>query len=379
MSREPDVTYPPAQAVSPPGPARRALPFDGGPDPVETAQSDAIDRIAAGAQARDRIPVFPHDAFAELARAGLLGVKVPAAGSSIPFADELRLVRDVSRADSSVGRILDGHFNAVERLTLACPDTLDADERAEIAEGTLILGVWGADPGPGEGEPAFLRSDSLHGVKTFCSGAGGVRRALVLARDGTAQSRLVYVDVSDERVVIDRSWFRGAGMRASESHRVIFDGVPVRAVLGGPGEIMREPWFSRDAIRTTATWAGIAAGIVAAAFSVLRERGEPGELIALSVGRMRVALATIERWLAYAGDRAETELPLAGIAIEARWAIAGACREISEQAALACGSRPLATGDALARGRRDLDLFLLQHRLEPLLARHGARTLTEGP
>ena len=348
-----------------------------------SSQADAIDRIAAGAEARDEAPAFPHDAIAELSRSGVLAAKSPAAGNPITFSDELRLVRDVSRADGSVGRILDGHFNAVERLTLACPDTLGPDERAEISGGSLLLGVWGADPGQGEGEPAVLRVDrgtlSLHGVKTFCSGAGGVQRALVLARDEEGQQRLVYVDVSGDGVAIDRSWFRGLGLRAAESHRVVFAGVPVRAVLGGPGEMLRDPWFSRDAVRTSATWAGIAASIVAAAFSVLRQRGEPSELVSLSAGRLRVALATIERWLSFAGDSAETDTRLAEVAIDARWAIAAACREISEQAALVCGSRPLAVGGALSRGRRDLDLFLLQHRLEPLLARSGAITLAEGP
>jgi len=347
------------------------------------SRAEVIERIAMGADARDDAAVFPHDAIAELARAGLLAVKLPAEGQPIAFADELRLVRDVSRADGSVGRILDGHFNAVERLTLACPDTLDLYERAEISRGALLLGVWGADPGRDEGAPAELHGDNgvvrLHGVKTFCSGAGGVQRALVVARDETGQRCLVYVDVSGNDVAVDRDWFRGAGLRASESHRVTFAGVPVRAVLGGPGEMLREPWFSRDAIRTSATWAGIASSVVAAALSLLRERGDVGELVALSAGRMLVALATIERWLLYAGEAAEMQAPLAGVAIETRWAIREACREISEQAALACGSRPLAVGGALSRGRRDLDLFLLQHRLEPLLVRHGADALSAGP
>jgi alkylation response protein AidB-like acyl-CoA dehydrogenase len=348
-----------------------------------SALSGALGRIAAAADATDRAPAFPHEAIRELARSGVLGATVPHGARAIPFVDELRLVREVSRADGSVGRILDGHFNAVERLTLACPGTLAEDERSEIAAGALLLGVWGADPAPGEGEPAELRSDSaglrVYGVKTFCSGAGGVERALVLARDEAEQRRLVYVDVSGDGVSIDRNWFGGAGLRASESHRVVFSGAPVRGVLGGPGELLREPWFSRDAIRTSATWAGIASGVVAAAFSVLRQRADLGEVVALSAGRMRVALGTTEHWLRHVGALADTESPLAGAAIQARWAIAAACREICEQAALACGSRPLAVGGALSRGRRDLDLFLLQHRLEPLLARYGASAVTEGP
>ena len=44
-----------------------------------------------------------------------------------------------------------------------------------------------------------------------------------------------------------------------------------------------------------------------------------------------------------------------------------------------CGSRALVGGGALDRARRDLDLFLLQHRLDPKLVEIGARTLAEGP
>lgn len=355
----------------------------------------ALALIADGADELDDRPAFPAAAFAALAGAGVLGLTLPdAGGRRIPFADELRVLAAVARADGSVGRILDGHLNAVERLCLTAPGTLGPAEQAAVARGELLLGVWGADPAPGEGAPATLSRGPaggtvLHGVKTFCSGAGGLGGALVVAGDDEGRRRLAYALLTDG-VSIDRSWYRAAGLRASESHRVSFDGTPVAAVLGGGGEILREPWFSRDAIRTSATWAGIAGGVVDAAFSLLAARGEPGETTALAVGRMLVARGSIERWIEHAAERAEAALvaedpavdaarvgaaALAATAIEARWAIAAAAREIAAEAALACGARPLATGGALSRGRRDLDLFLLQHRLEPLLARHGAAVL----
>ncbi len=137
----------------------------------------ALDRVAAGADELDRAPEFPHAAFAALADAGVLGATLPGSdGGRMSFADELALVWQVARADGSVGRILDGHFNAVERLCVARPGTLDEDERAALSGGAMLLGVWGADPGPGEGEPARLVRDrgatSLEGVKTFLLGGG---------------------------------------------------------------------------------------------------------------------------------------------------------------------------------------------------------------
>jgi hypothetical protein len=72
----------------------------------------------------------------------------------------------------------------------------------------------------------------------------------------------------------------------------------------------------------------------------------------------------------------DAEAPdLAEIALFGRHEIAESCRRLLHEAAAACGSRPFAHGSDLDRARRDLELFLLQHRLDPLLARAGHRTL----
>ena len=96
-------------------------------------------------------------------------------------------------------------------------------------------------------------------------------------------------------------------MRASESHRVRFHGAPVLAVLGEPGELGREPWFSRDAIRTAAAWAGMADAAADGALADLAARGEPDDLRALGAGRIVAARATIDRWLEHAAARADAE------------------------------------------------------------------------
>jgi hypothetical protein len=66
---------------------------------------------------------------------------------------------------------------------------------------------------------------------------------------------------------------------------------------------------------------------------------------------------------------------LAEIALHARAGIAQASHTILAEAERACGSHPFATGGRLDRARRDLELFLLQHRLDPGLAASGARAL----
>ncbi len=128
-----------------------------------------------------------------LAPTGALAIPVPdpigRQGRRASFAEEWRVLRAVAGADGSVGRILDGHFNGVERVSLLAPEPLRSRELEAIAAGKLLLGVWGADPIPGEGEPARLVQEeggaTLIGVKTFCSGATGLDRALVLVRGPT--------------------------------------------------------------------------------------------------------------------------------------------------------------------------------------------------
>jgi alkylation response protein AidB-like acyl-CoA dehydrogenase len=356
---------------------------------VDLTLQNVVARISAGAAERDAHPSFPDIAFRRLALSGGLAMPAPDPvgehGRRSSFADEWRLLRAVARADGSVGRILDGHFNGVERLSLLAPEPLRSAELGAVAAGELRLGVWGADPIPGEGEPARLadgpEGPTLSGVKTFCSGSTGLDRALVLVRgDAPGPPLLAYVDLSSG-VKIDTSWFKGAGMRASESHRVVFDCAPVLAVLGEPGELLREPYFSRDAVRTAVTWAGIADTAVDAALDVLSAKSgskEPDELVSLAAGKMLTAQGTIDRWLAHAAELAdENPADLPEISTQLRQAVASSCREILDEAARAVGSHPFAVSGPLDRARRDLELFLLQHRLEPALVRRGRQAISD--
>jgi len=348
--------------------------------------TEALMRISKRARALDGAPRFPAENLEDLRAAGLLQLSADRSKSSL--SEEIAQVRAVAGADASTARIFDGHLNGVERLALSAPRELREAELAGVASGELVLGVWGADPAPGEGQPAQVLSNGngslvCRGVKAFCSGAGGVQRALVVVREGSASlppvpagaRRLAYIDTG-EGVMVDRGWYRASGLRASESHRVEFTDAPVLALLGGEDELGRQPFFARDGVRTAATWAGIADGILQAARTALAER-EPDEHQARALGKMRVAQATIDRWLEHAGRGLEDENveDPAGLATECRAAITDASRVIAAQAARACGSRALIAGDALDRGRRDLDLFLLQHRLDPQLAKLGRATL----
>jgi alkylation response protein AidB-like acyl-CoA dehydrogenase len=340
-----------------------------------TDLEEALAQLAMNAGALDASPRFPGESFAILTSAGV--PQLAADRAHCGLAREIALVRRVAAVDGSVARILDGHFNGVERLSLLAPGELRELELREVERGAL-LGVWGADPVGSEGSPARIETaydagPVLRGVKTFCSGAGGVQRALVVARTRDGTRRLAYIDATIG-LALDRDWYRASGLRASESHRVEFRDTPVLAILGEENELLREPWFSRDAVRTAATWAGLADCVLSTAVSAVRG-GIPDDLRLHAVGRMRVAHATIERWLTYAVSRLErpekAPQDAGAVAGETRVAIADAARVILAESVRACGSRELVGGGVLDRSRRDLDLFLLQHRLDPKLVELG--------
>lgn len=342
------------------------------------ARADELNELAAehDAWADGR---FPEAAWSLLTDLGITPLTVTA----VPAADELAVVRAVAAVDVSLGRLVDGHFNALERLRVQVVDDdpqLAAGDLEQVAAGQLRLGVWGADPGPGEGPPAHLRRvDAGHvvdGVKTFCSGAGGVERVFVLVRADADPGpvRLAYVDVTNAEV--DRGWFRGTGMRGSASHRVELAGAPVLWLAAQAGALLQEPWFSRDAVRTAASWAGGADTAVAELVGLLRAKGAGGDLESLAVARAQAAQRTIGHWLdaaAVAADSASADLPT--LAVHLRHEVAQAVRSILDESARAAGSRPFAVGGRLERARRDLETYLLQHRLEPLLVKAGRRVL----
>jgi hypothetical protein len=121
------------------------------------------------------------------------------------------------------------------------------------------------------------------------------------------------------------------------------------------------------------------------ALDALAERPDPRPLEGLAAGRIMTSRRAIEMWLeaaARAMDEAtgagageESAATLATISVQARVAMTAECTTLLDAAARACGSRPFATGQALDRARRDLEVFLLQHRLDPILARVGAAEL----
>ncbi len=265
------------------------------PEPVRDDLARVIEAAAAPCDADN---TFPRAALDILVARGLTTPEamVPDLGCG-EMARLLGLLAEVGQGDASVGRLLEGHANALELIGRTAPQPLRKCVFAAVRSGA-ILGVWGADPVE-DRLRVSRQSDELRlsGAKLFCSGADGLDAAVALA-DGPDDGRTLLLVPIDGRLDIDRSAWRPLGMRASGSHKVAFDGVTLaaaQAVVCSGAAYLADPWFIGGAMRFAAVQSGVARGLaeVAAAHLVRQERSSAPHQAA-RLGEMAVALAGLD-------------------------------------------------------------------------------------
>ncbi len=172
--------------------------------------------------------------------------------------DILRPLYAMGRRDLPLGRLLEGHVDAVQIVQrYGTPDQI-AGLRDRLAAGAM-LGVWNAGL---PGEPLLLTGGRLQGGKSYASGAGVLTHALVTAQ-AEAGTQLVLLDLAAVPPAVDEGWWRTTGMQRSQTHQVRWSGVALdeQAGIGAANAYTGEPFFSGGALRFVAVHAGGVAGL----------------------------------------------------------------------------------------------------------------------
>lgn len=330
------------------------------------APLDALEELVALGARYDAAPRFPADSLRRLEAAGLHRRFAPlqAGGASWPdtraaHAEMLDTLRRIGRADLSVGRLYEGHVNAL-LLFGWHGDEAQLRWLAHALDRRAWFGVWATEPPPGlriAGDPPLLA-----GVKAFASGAGGLDFAIVTAAADEGERRLVVVP-ADDSVRADLSGWRVRGMRASVSGRYDLSGLAVtpEMLLGGAGDYDREPRFTAGAWRFCAVQLGGIEALLAEARAGMSDAARSDPVARARFADAIAATRTAGFWVAEAARRAADEDPDAIPIVQlTRSVVERAGFDVIEAAARLLGTRSAFDGQRADKIARDLSLYLRQ-------------------
>ena len=220
----------------------------------------------------------------------------------------LTTLYETGRRDLPLGRLLEGHVDAVQ-IVRRYGTSAQVDRLLLALASGARLGVWNAGL---TGEPLILADGLLNGGKSYASGAGVLTHALVTAQ-GDNGTRLLLLDLARTQPAIDRDWWRMTGMQRSETHQVRWSDAAIGGedLIGRAEDYAREPFFSGGALRFVAVHAGGIAGLCDCTRDHLAATGRAAdpfqaarlaELFCLAAAAAGIVRRTATDWFAGEGD-----------------------------------------------------------------------------
>lgn len=337
------------------------------PASIATPDGAPVDLVAELAElgARyDAAPLFPAESLACLVRSGLHMMFAPVVSGGVDFAsarvahgqlfDQLRIV---GRGDLSVGRLYEGHVNALKLFDWYGTKPQQLWLKDQLKAGAFF-GVWATEPSPG----VVLHGNILQGAKSFASGAGGLAYAVVTARVEGDHRRLVIVPANDpERA--DLSGWRVRGMRATGSGQYDLEGLTIAPefLLGAPGDYDREPRFTTGAWRFLAVQLGGIEGLLAETRAAMTVAAKEDPLARANFAKVVVAARTAYLWTREAAMRAANDDPDGpAFASMTRGVVERAALDVMELSARLVGTKSAFDGNRIDKISRDLSFYLRQ-------------------
>ena len=317
--------------------------------------------IRSNAARHDAEASLPHDDLRALREAGALVA---------PEAAVHDLLILLGRGNPALGRLIEAHINA-QRLIVRYGTAEQIELARQDAAAGRLFGLWVTDA---PDAPVRLSGGTLSGTKAPCSGVGAAERVLTTVETG-AGSMLAVLRTDALRT---EAMTPIAGMRAASQGRAVLDGVPcpVDALVGAPGDYLREPELSCGAWRTSAVTLGALESLVDALRAhLVRRRHDGGALQQERFGRVLIARGTARLWVGQActvaGDeRMATEARVMDVNL-ARVAVELACLEALTLVQRSAGLAAFVPGE-LERMGRDLATYLRQPAADAVLTEAAA-------
>lgn len=244
---------------------------------VELRKIFALDAIE-----RDRAGGKPTEQIRLLKESGLLTIGIPKefGGGGEPYSTVLRVTRELSKVDGSLGHIYGYHYGPVHGAKLRGTPEQAADLYRRSAEGNWF---WG-NSGNSFSKTLFGKRNGsgyvIDGFKPFSSGTHVADYISVSWQDEATQERLFAAIPADrEGIVIHNDW-DGVGQRQTGSGRVSYNSVHIDdgEVIGFNGN-SEEPFRSLGPLHQQSVllnvFVGSAQGALIAARDYTVEKSRP--------------------------------------------------------------------------------------------------------
>ena len=336
---------------------------------------------------------YPEREMAAIQRAGLLHVILPGEALDCRHGNTpalLQLLKYIGQGNLSVGRIYEGHVNALQLVSIYGSPAQQQRWFADARAGHLF-GVWNTEMHDGVHlEHQKDGSIRMLGSKSFCSGSVHVTRPIIpgVLRDKKGkelgwQMSVVPLDRYDPPV--DKSFWMPLGMRNSVSYKIDFTGIPldVTDLLGQPDDYNRQPYLSGGAIRFAAVHLGGAAALLEATRDYLHQLKRTEDCYHRTrVGRMAILVESGNHWLEQSGrltDRSSNPAEIINYANMTRTAIADICTDCLRLAEHSAGARGMLHPYPFARLHADLSMYLRQPAPDAALEAVGQHYLNDHP
>jgi len=287
---------------------------------------------------------------------GYPAIPLPAGGTTL---DRFVVLAEVSAVDLSLGRLFEGHADAIAILA----------EAGRPSPPAAVMGVWAARRGDVH-LVATPQGDGwrLQGTKPWASGAATLTHALVTAATGDGD-RLFQIPVDGGHVTVVPGSWPAIGMARSDSADVEIDlAVAGDALIGPPGWYVDRPGFWFGSVGVAACWLGGAVGLVRTLRADLAERGgDAHQLAQLGAAMARCTSMTRDVvWAAAAidGDPSDPDRRIRQVALEVRHLVEDGCLEVAARVGRAGGAGPLCHDAAQSRRMADLPVYIRQHHAE---------------
>lgn len=358
---------------------------------------------AAHAAEIDHNGAFPVEEFQLIAQAGLLSAPLQREWGGLGLGIDasttrqlLLLLKQIGRGNLAIGRVYEGHVNALQLVQTFGSKEQIAKYAADARDHHKIFGVWNAEATDGvKIIPLDRGRYRLEGSKTFASGSGYVERPFVngVLPDGSWQ--MCIVPMEEVKTVADASWWQPSGMRATASYKVDFTGVELdyMSMVGNPGDYYRQPWLSGGVVRFAAVQLGGAEALFEATCQYLRDCHRTSDpYCEARVAKMAIAIESGNLWLRGAAQQMLDYHPifcglpnvanekaerLVAYANMVRTAIEEICIEVMQLTERTVGTRGLLPPNPIERIIRDLTLYLRQPAFDAAASSAGKYLLSQ--